>query len=1267
MMTSDQSNCQDPSQPPSQPQPSLIHPSQTQAQEQRPQDQQPQDQHQQPDQEQQQPQQQQQPQPVQQPAQQQEEVKPQAESNPHDVPSFDALAAIPSMDTSSLPILLPSGFNFEDSTGSTSLDEQIQAFTAGLANTLGASTGLETPADAVPASAGFPFATPATSAPPAADTAVIDPLAEYLSSAPSLDNSTLHTPHEHFSHTEQDPTAAVESLLASLGQLSQQTHDSTSYLQSFQQQQGEAQAEQPQLTDFSAYQTFSTDGAPATAHLDPTSPDYIDALLEEASRNAIAEASASVVPAPPTSATATTSANSSTEASSFSLPAPPIDLGVSTASDATIAASLEQFMASLQERVTSSLTTVPSEQPQIEMQLPAAPTPTPLPTPAPAAPAASTVSAAPAAPVTAPAASVAAPAPAAAASAAPTPASSATPAAAPSPAPSVTKSKSKPKPPKPPKAPKPPKPPKKVLGKRKYREIGPLERKTRVQRAIAAYMRDIDPFVKPNLVTGPIPCSNASTTKMTTVRCTHASVAQKSYGSEKRFLNPPPIVHVTGPLRRYANWGAAVATARVEKKESSAGQQAQPKPAQAQPEDTHHCGLSMLVKGEADELFSNEQIATLDKAFEAKVKSLYVTPTGRSKSFRLQLNMLRSNSADSRLPAAVQVKRLKTSQSKAPSPNGEGKVDGNGNGAMPQSGNDHLSRLPQGLAWASFESAPVTIVSKSSKKTVKPRSASAQISNGSMISLFNRINSQTARTKYVQTAKDGRLTAQNHEWSAFRVTLVSRPPQADLAGAEEGSVTYGSTIILTDIMTGTSTDPLVVCKVDKGEVLLPQIDPPAEIAMAGSGMRSRRIPVNVDLRGGGGIATDNGPVSLMAAQKKDALPATATPKASAWSQGATPSSPAPGRSGGEDLNVYGPVGQLQKVALMRFVPRSERDKISGDSEDLESDFTAPRSYLCAAAMEKWKSATPELVGKEALTTAYVETRIDGLDSPVATDDPPTEDVHRDNEGNSVAFVSPKTKVVAKEHGPGTKVVDEVDDTFAWSVIGISRFEFSFFDTSATEASKDEGPCEVPITPFPLITSMPTYDQHTHTLSTTVTNFIVSAAITAEKVPLDVWIGPLGPCTCQHSPRSSAAAMTSGSGVAAAGASSGAGSGLGEEKVQETLISVKLPSVQAMLNAVRGFDTDASGPSTAKKATSAATSAAAENVEVPPHFLLPLLFVNDSDGTAFHSGRHVVCEDLVQLMKAAGHEADAQTLKQLGFGLGEVAGPPKQGAWSVRII
>ncbi|EPQ29793.1 uncharacterized protein PFL1_02466 [Pseudozyma flocculosa PF-1] len=1162
----------------------------------------------------------------------------------HNAPSLDALAGLPSIDSSSIEFLLPPSLNFGDTTGSTSLDEQIQAFTAGLANTLGASNDAghdassSHPSASVAGTAGDALARAQT----ASDAS--DPLAEYLSAMPSMDATALATPHEGLDPEGHDANAAVESLLASLGQLSQQNHQS--------QQQGHFQPAPPSTHQALPENPPAPSSATPSDALDPTSPGYIDALLAEASRSAFAAvqsaaaaaAGPSQQPAPPAAASSETSAEPVSK-----------DLFPSAGdTDASINASLQQFMASLQAKVTSSLAEdTPEQSHQATPELPA-PAPTPVPAPAPA---------------------------------------TATPAAA-SPISTPSKPKPKPKLPKPAKAaaplrPVPVPPTKRILGKRKHREIGPVERRNRVERALTTYLRDIDPLVKPGLVTGPILSPNVGTTKMTTVRCTHASVAQKSYGSEKRFLNPPPIVHVIGPLRRYADWGPAVATSQSAPKHEAGPQSG----------DQFECGLSMLVKGETDELFSNEQIATLDRSFETKVKSLYVTPTGRSKSFRLQLNLLRSTSPESYAASLPPAKRLKL----ASSPSMPGTIPGNAVDSMAaviaalqqghpspdkQNANDHLSRLPGGLSWVSFESAPVTIVSKSSKKTVKPRSSSAQISNGSMISLFNRINSQTARTKYAHTANDGRLTAQSQEWSAYRVTLVSRPPQADLAGAEEGSVTYGSTIILTDITSGASTDPLVVCKVDKGEVMLPQIDPPAEIGLAGSGMRSRRIPVNIDLRGGA-FATDNGPVSMLAAQKKDgqsgaasgpagangkpsttaANDASSTPSASGGAAAGAGTSSS-GRSVGEDLNVYGPVGQLQKVALMRFVPRSETDRIYGDSEHLESDFTSPRSYLCAVPPERWKAkAPPEAVGQEPLATSYVNAHTNGLDSPMLVDDLAPFDHHSDGDGNSLTFVSPKTKVVAKEHGPGMKVVDEVDDTFAWSVIGVSRFEFSFFDTSATEASKDEGPSEVPIGPFPLITSMPTYDQHTHTLSFTVANFVVPRAVgglldlgaggggsggSEAKVPLEVWIGPLGPCSCQHSPVAPPTTPNTPSAAAAAAA--------GEEG-SEMLVSVKLPPVEKMLTLVQSSSSSSSATTTDRTTQPTAAGAA----EVPAHFLLPLVFVKDSDGTAFHSGRHVVCEDLVQLMHAAGHEADAETLCQLGFGLGQIAGPPKVGAWSVRII
>ncbi|KDQ63509.1 hypothetical protein JAAARDRAFT_119629 [Jaapia argillacea MUCL 33604] len=229
---------------------------------------------------------------------------------------------------------------------------------------------------------------------------------------------------------------------------------------------------------------------------------------------------------------------------------------------------------------------------------------------------------------------------------------------------------------------------------------------------------------------------------MTTVICLHAAVAQKSYGSEKRFLCPPPVVHIEGPV-----W------------------------------HMRQQQLSMAVVSE-DGSRSFEQKGTLDNSMTASFKFLHVTGTAKAKSFQLSLDI---------------------AEPPPPSLNPEGA--------------DHRS----GRVWATFDSAPVTIISKPSKKTAKTRNISSCILAGGPVSLFNRINSQTVRTKYM-TIDHAQLCASNVSWSAFNVNVVRRPPDAPPLGGPQ-PVTYGSEIVLSDTHSGISTAPLIIRKVDKGRII----------------------------------------------------------------------------------------------------------------------------------------------------------------------------------------------------------------------------------------------------------------------------------------------------------------------------------------------------------------------------------------------------------------------------------------------------------------
>ncbi|KAG1444874.1 hypothetical protein G6F56_010125 [Rhizopus delemar] len=225
--------------------------------------------------------------------------------------------------------------------------------------------------------------------------------------------------------------------------------------------------------------------------------------------------------------------------------------------------------------------------------------------------------------------------------------------------------------------------------------------------------------------------------------CYYSAVAQKSYGSEKRFLCPPPMVQVDS------------------KKED--------------------LELSMSILCEEHDIL--EQRTTLDEQQSGSFRYLHVTGTAKAKHFKLQLGLLQ---------------------------------------------NERLL--------ASFLSKPISIISKPSKKTAKTsRTGGSCILANSPVSLFNRINSQTARTKYM-TCNENKLCAKNSTWSPFDIIIVRQPKQVVVTQQSKSSqryntsrlqlqkspvshLTYGTEIILRESQTGVSSPPLVLCKVDKGRVV----------------------------------------------------------------------------------------------------------------------------------------------------------------------------------------------------------------------------------------------------------------------------------------------------------------------------------------------------------------------------------------------------------------------------------------------------------------
>ncbi|KAG8932260.1 hypothetical protein FRC02_001400 [Tulasnella sp. 418] len=423
---------------------------------------------------------------------------------------------------------------------------------------------------------------------------------------------------------------------------------------------------------------------------------------------------------------------------------------------------------------------------------------------------------------------------------------------------------------------------------------------------------------------------------MTTVTCLHAAVAQKSYGNEKRFLCPPPVVRIDTPITQNHRYRAQQLSMRIFPEIS-----------------------------ERDVGNPPEQRAALDDMMQACFKYLHVGGSAKSKSFHLSLEIADPPVFESRL-----------SQSE--------------HGESEQLPIPKMVKLPR--VWASFNSAPVTIISKPSKKTAKTRNLASCILAGGPVSLFNRINSQTVRTKYM-TVDQGRLCASNTTWSAFNVEVVQAvtdPNSAqDLASqfhpgaAPPQPVTYGSTLLLTDSHTGLTSDPLIIRKVDKGRIVM------------------------------------------------------------------------------DEGTMGGPVSQMQKVALCRITE------------------TGARYYLSAAGP------------LQILPDPNAPQGPDGKGHVIAT--------------HPLVYQPP---AIREEMKNDVRVeVDEVDDFLCWTIVGISKFQYTFFDGIHNTSFPT-----FPITPFPTLLSTPMYKPATHTLDLTLSNFFYMDPneMTGVSHPLEIWLGTLGP-------------------------------------------------------------------------------------------------------------------------------------------------------------
>ncbi|KAG9070819.1 hypothetical protein KI688_008360 [Linnemannia hyalina] len=565
------------------------------------------------------------------------------------------------------------------------------------------------------------------------------------------------------------------------------------------------------------------------------------------------------------------------------------------------------------------------------------------------------------------------------------------------------------------------------INKRKWSNLSSAnfeeERNAKIRRSIQAHVSGRPGSLSPKLSSMP---SSASTDtqcgtvlsrqvfeskdpstryQMTTISCLHASVAQKSYGSEKRFLCPPPIVNIQAP---HDGSNSALSS---------------------RPQVT----MSVICET-GDNNSALGQRSTLEDDRTGTFRYLYVTGTAKAKSFQLKLQVYDRACLPNGFVAAAA-------------------------GPDAEEGVVNVADLP--APYAVFDSAPIAIISKPSKKTAKARNVSSCILAGSLVSLFNRINSQTVRTKYM-SVQDGEFCAKNSTWSAFSITIVANGPcglgrigslkshHRQSPVQSSSPITYGAEIILTETETGIQTDRLIVCKVENGRI---------------------------------------------------------------------------------QQNATGPICQMQKVALMS----TERNE---DGEHV---------YLSAVGND-------HQVGRYMDHSTTTKTLLNYQASTMI--------------GGNPDFLKPGG-----------------DDFLCWTIVGISKFEYTYFESLPT-ASENETP--YPITPFPTLMKNPVYNAASHTLELVVSNFHAPAgAKQQDQAPMDVWLGSRGPLKTQIIRRTTLNECSTVEG------------GSGGAHVDQTTLLVDLPQGNQM------------GVSPEEKSIS-----------------LPLLFVRQTDGITYNSRAKVVftCPD-----------------------------------------
>lgn len=257
-----------------------------------------------------------------------------------------------------------------------------------------------------------------------------------------------------------------------------------------------------------------------------------------------------------------------------------------------------------------------------------------------------------------------------------------------------------------------------------------------------------------------------------TVIIQHAKVAQKSYGSEKRFFCPPPCIYFSGN-----GWKVKEDTESEQRNTSSTTENNTKEDKKEKNEGRGEASAHICAYMSINCISKDSVHMTLETNNFCAAKTLYISDSDKSKYFRLTTNLFYSD----------------------------------------------------GQAIGTFHGQHIKVISKPSKKKQSLKNADLCIESGTKIALFNRLRSQTVSTRYLHV-QDGEFQASSMHWGAFEINLVSKDTkEGDSFIEEAGFIHYGATVKLVCSVSNVALPLMVIHKVDKQSVLLEAEEPVSQL------------------------------------------------------------------------------------------------------------------------------------------------------------------------------------------------------------------------------------------------------------------------------------------------------------------------------------------------------------------------------------------------------------------------------------------------------